>query len=75
MAIALDEFDDNPGGPKAFCESYANAVLISAAPELLEALTALLNWGRGHLSPVHNPEAHTLLVAAHKAINKATAPK
>jgi len=49
-----------------------DALLIAAAPELLDALTALLNWGRDHLSPVHNPEAHTLLVAAHNAINKAT---
>ena len=72
VAIALDEVDDNPGGPKAVCESYANALVIAAAPELLDALTALLNWGRDHLSPVHNPEAHTLLVAAHNAINKAT---
>lgn len=56
-------------------ESHYNALLIAAAPELLEALNNLLNWGRDHLSPVHNPEAHDLLIAAHNAIAKATGTK
>lgn len=43
--------------------------------ELLKALHDLLNWGRDHISPVHNPDAHTLLVAAHEAIAKATGTK
>jgi hypothetical protein len=37
---------------------------------LLVACEGLLNWGRDHLSPVHDPEAHKLLVAAHNAIAK-----
>lgn len=61
--------------PERAGEMSANALLIAAAPELLDALTGLLNWGRDHLSPVHNPEAHELLVAAHNAIAKATGTK
>lgn len=52
-------------------QDKANALLIAAAPELLDALTGLLEWGRDHLSPVHEPEAHTLLVASYNAIAKA----
>ena len=49
-----------------------NAHLIAAAPELLEASKELLDWGRDHISTVHNPEAILLLIKAHTAINKAT---
>lgn len=52
-------------------EAHANAKLIAAAPELLAALLALLNWGRANLSPLHNPDAHPLLLAAHDAVAKA----
>jgi hypothetical protein len=52
-------------------DTLANAVLMAAAPELLAALDGLLEWGRDNLSPVHNPGAHELLVAAYNAIAKA----
>jgi hypothetical protein len=48
-----------------------NGDLIATAPELLVVLQSLLDWGRDHLSPVHDPEAHALLVKAHQAIAKA----
>lgn len=56
-------------------QDEANARLIAAAPELLDALSNLLNWGRDHLSPVHEPETLPLLIAAHNAIAKATETK
>jgi len=46
--------------------------LIASAPKLLKACKDLLNWGRDHISPVHNPEALVLLINAHAAIVKAT---
>lgn len=43
VAKCLDEFDDNPGGPKyGSGEVEANASLIAAAPDLLDALTDLV---------------------------------
>lgn len=82
----LDTFDDGamaiipdvgfticPLNPRiGFERDIPNFQLMAAAPELLDALNNLLNWGRDHISPVHNPEAHTMLIAAHNAINKAT---
>ena len=50
----------------------ANARLIAAAPELLEALEALLTWGQNWVSPIADPAAHLLLIEAHNAIAKAT---
>lgn len=49
-----------------------NLRLMRAAPELLEALQALLDWGRDHTSPTDANSPHDLLVAAHSAIQKAT---
>jgi hypothetical protein len=37
-----------------------------------EALEALLDWGRDHLSPVHHPGARELLVRAHHALGRET---
>ena len=71
----------------AYAELYADArktaietgrtpsQLAEERRELLSALNGLLNWGRDRISPVHNPEAHALLVAAHNAIAKATETK
>ena len=56
-------------------EECANARLIAASPEIFSALKALLDWGREHLSPVHDPEAHALLVNAHQAIANAEGRK
>lgn len=53
-------------------EGIANARLIAAAADLLAALTNLLDWAREHTSPIEPNSPHTLLVAAHAAIAKAT---
>jgi hypothetical protein len=52
-------------------QDAANAALLVAAPRMAEALRAILAWGREHLSPVHNPDAHPLLVEAHEALTQA----
>jgi len=55
--------------------SDRDAKLVAAAPELLSALTNLLNWGREHTSPIDPNSPHELLVAAHEAIAKANGVK
>ena len=40
--------------------------------ELLKVLKGLLEWGKDNVSPVSDPAAHQLLVAAYHAIEKAT---
>jgi hypothetical protein len=52
-------------------ERAANARLIAAAPDLLAALRALLDWGREHTSPTDANSPHQLLIAASDAIAKA----
>ena len=55
--------------------AIANARLIAAAPELLETLQALFNWGRDYTSPTDANSPHALLVRAHEVISKATEGK
>jgi hypothetical protein len=47
--------------------------LQSTQAELLSALKALTDWGRGHTSPLDENSPHTLLVDACTAIDKANA--
>jgi hypothetical protein len=51
--------------------SQENAWLIAAAPDLLAALQALLDWGRDYTGPTDPHSPHQLLVKAHNAIAKA----
>lgn len=53
-------------------EAEGNARLIAFAPEILEALQALLDWGRDHTSPRDANSPHQLLIKAAEAIAKAT---
>ena len=57
--------------PLPLAEREANAALIAAAPELLEALTALVNWGWEHTSPCDDDSPNDLLVKACEVIVKA----
>jgi hypothetical protein len=52
--------------------SKASRRLRDAAPDLLAALQALLDWGREHTSPRDPNSPHTLLIDAVRAIDKAT---
>lgn len=45
--------------------------LIAAAPDLLAALRALLDWGREHTSPRDDNSPHALLIQACEAVAKA----
>lgn len=48
-----------------------NARLMGAAPELSDALHALLDWGREHTRPRDPNSPHLLLIAAAAALRKA----
>ena len=63
----------SPGfsAPSPYTTARANACLIAAAPELLAALEALVDWGREHTSPSDANSPHALLADAAHAINKA----
>jgi hypothetical protein len=63
--LGADTLPDNPH----------NAHLIAAAPDLLDILRDLLDWGRVHISPAHDTAAHLLLVRAFEAVAKAEGAK
>ena len=64
--------DGNPTA-RFVCENarMANARLIAAAPELLDALRGLADWCREHTSPLQPNTPHSLLVKAIEAIGRA----
>ena len=64
---------NRPAGTKQqpTSEHPHNARLLAAAPELLEALSALTEWGCTHTSPLDPNSPHELLIAARAAIAKA----
>jgi hypothetical protein len=64
--------DDDCGNPKCCCvEEHANAQLISAAPELLEALQNMVTLWRGSSIALPSLEEEKAYHKAHLAINKA----
>lgn len=65
VMVDYDDFDEE--GRK---EQLANAMLIAAAPELLEALARLV----GCISETRGPDAREALEMSLAAINKATTP-
>lgn len=58
-----------PGRPENWKH---NGLLMTAAPELLEALINLTEWGRTYTSPLDANSPHDLLIAAANVISKAT---
>ena len=53
-------------------QQWANARLIAAAPDLLEALEGLLCWCQGYEADKLNPHAFSYIRSARAAIAKAT---
>lgn len=43
--------------------------LVSENKRLRDALTALFEWGRSHISPTHNPDGHAAMLLAYEALN------
>lgn len=60
--------DSRRGSPSTPEVILANAKLFQGSPRLLTASKALLDWGREHVSPLYNPEAHSMLVELHTAL-------
>ena len=58
-------------GDNSDAQHEANAHLIAAAPDMLAALVALLDWGREHTSPTDANSPHALLIDAAAAALKA----
>jgi hypothetical protein len=42
----------------------------NALSDALFALRGLVEWGREHISPVHDPEGHTALVSAYETLKR-----
>ena len=59
-----------PHGKEKVREQEANARLIAAAPDLLEALKSLVEYGEGNEDPDVFPEEHLRLNSARAAIAK-----
>lgn len=63
------------GGDTVRKPDTENGRLFAAAPDLLEALQALTEWGCTYTSPLKPNSPHDLLIAARDAISKATTPE
>jgi len=65
MPVAWVEFDEKPG------HHQANANLIAAAPELLEALIEARVWVQGWNAAHENEKSEKALIMCNKAIERA----
>ena len=69
LSFIVTELDDDPTDDLTIAEAQANARLIAAAPELLEALQAMIRYGED--GPAKGETGYDIEMKAKAAIRKA----